>query len=142
MVVLPFVHPGDEVGVQSAAWVPVHLLYFGALAVTLLVLVGTLARQLQQAGRLGVAGLPVAFFGAGILLAVDGPIIAFLAAYRDLGGPCRRPRAVRLRPRVAWVCALARHGARAVAGGHPNDGGEDLRKLAMGNKCVEGVPGL
>jgi hypothetical protein len=77
MVVLPFVHPGDEVGVQSAAWVPVHLLYFGALAVTLLVLVGTFARQLQQAGRLGVAAFPVAFFGAGILLAVGGPIVAF-----------------------------------------------------------------
>jgi hypothetical protein len=51
MVVLPFVHPSDEIGVQSAAWVPVHLLYFAALTVILLALVGIFARQLQPAGR-------------------------------------------------------------------------------------------
>jgi hypothetical protein len=56
MVVLPFLHPSDDAGTQSAAWVPVHLLYLAALAVMLLVLVGILTRQLQRAGRLGVAG--------------------------------------------------------------------------------------
>jgi hypothetical protein len=42
---------------------PVHLLYFATLILTLLVLVGILARQLRQAGRLGLAGFLVAFFG-------------------------------------------------------------------------------
>ena len=41
MFVLPFVHPSDEVGMRSAAWVPVHLLYFAALALMLLVLGGS-----------------------------------------------------------------------------------------------------
>ena len=68
MVVLPCVHPSDEVGVRSAAWVPVHLLYFAALAVVLLVLVGILARQLQRAGRLGVVGFLVAFAGTAMML--------------------------------------------------------------------------
>jgi hypothetical protein len=68
VVVLPFVHPSDDVGVQSAAWVPVHLLYFAALAVVLLVLVGILARQLQRARRLGVAGFLVAFVGTALML--------------------------------------------------------------------------
>ena len=68
MVVLPFLHPSDDVGVQSAAWVPVHLLYFAALTVMLLVLVGILARQLQRAGRLGVAGFQVAFVGTAMML--------------------------------------------------------------------------
>lgn len=68
MVLLPFLHPSDDVGVRSAAWVPVHVLYFGALAVTLLVLVGILARQLQRAGWLGVAGFLVAFAGTVMLL--------------------------------------------------------------------------
>ncbi len=72
MVVLPFVHPSDEVGMRSAAWVPVHLLYFAALAVVLLALVGILARQLQRAGRLGVAGFLVAFVGAGMMLVEGG----------------------------------------------------------------------
>jgi hypothetical protein len=68
MVVLPFVHPSDEVGVRSAAWVPVHLLYFAALALMLLVLVGILARQLQRAGWLDVAGFLVAFAGTAMML--------------------------------------------------------------------------
>jgi hypothetical protein len=68
MVVLPFVHPSDHVGVRSAAWVPVHLLYFAALALMLLVLVGIFARQLQRAGWLGVAGFLVAFFGTAMML--------------------------------------------------------------------------
>lgn len=68
MLLLPFVHPSDEVGVRSAAWVPVHLLYFAALTIILLVLVGIFARQLQQAGRLGVAGFLTAFAGTAMLL--------------------------------------------------------------------------
>lgn len=68
MVVLPFVHPSDAAGVQSAAWVPVHLLYFAALTVILLVLVGIFARQLQRAGRLGLAGFLTAFVGTAMLL--------------------------------------------------------------------------
>jgi hypothetical protein len=43
MFVLPFVHPSDAVGHQSVAWVPVHLLYFTAQTVILLVLVGIFA---------------------------------------------------------------------------------------------------
>jgi hypothetical protein len=68
MVLLPFLHPSDEVGVRSAAWVPVHLLYFAALAITLLVLVAIFVRQLQPAGRLGVAGFLVAFVGTAMML--------------------------------------------------------------------------
>ncbi len=68
MVVLPFVHPSEDVGVHSAAWVPVHLLYFAALTGILLVLVGAFARQLQRAGRLGVAGFLTAFVGTAVLL--------------------------------------------------------------------------
>ena len=65
MVVLPFVHPESP---QSAAWVPVHLLYFAALTVVLLVLVGILAIQLQRGGRLGVAGFLAAFVGTAMML--------------------------------------------------------------------------
>ena len=68
MVVLPFVHPSDDVGVQSVAWVPVHLLYFAALTIILLALVGIFARQLQRAGRLGLAGFLTAFVGTAMLL--------------------------------------------------------------------------
>jgi hypothetical protein len=60
MVLTPFVHPESP---QSAAWVPVHMLYFATLAVILLVLVGIFARQLQRAGWLGLAGFLVAFVG-------------------------------------------------------------------------------
>ena len=56
----PFVHPESP---QSAAWVPVHLVYFATLMAIQLVLVGIFARQLRQAGRLGVAGFLTAFVG-------------------------------------------------------------------------------
>ena len=65
VVLLPFLHPENP---QSAAWVPVHLLYFAALTVVLLVLVGILARQLQRAGGLGVAGFLTAFVGTAMML--------------------------------------------------------------------------
>jgi hypothetical protein len=68
MFLLPFVHPSDDVGPQSAAWVPVHLLYFAALTVILLVLVGIFARQLQRAGWLGIVGFLTAFAGTAMLL--------------------------------------------------------------------------
>ncbi len=65
MVLLPFVHPESP---QNAAWVAVHLLGFAALAVIQLALVGIFARQIQRAGRLGVAGFLVAFFGTAMML--------------------------------------------------------------------------
>ncbi len=65
MVLLPFVHPESP---QSAAWVPVHLLYYAALTVVLLVLGGIFARQLRRAGRLGVAGFLTAFVGTAMML--------------------------------------------------------------------------
>jgi len=65
MVLVPFVHPESP---QSPAWVPVHLLYFSALTVILLALVGIFTRQLQRAGRLGVAGFLTAFFGTAMML--------------------------------------------------------------------------
>jgi hypothetical protein len=61
----PFVHPESP---QSAAWVPVHLVYFATLMGILLVLVGIFARQLQRAGRLGVAGFLTAFVGTAMML--------------------------------------------------------------------------
>lgn len=65
MVLVPFVHPKDP---QSAAWVPVHLLYFATLMGILLVLVGIFAGQLQRAGRLAVAGFLTAFVGTAMML--------------------------------------------------------------------------
>jgi hypothetical protein len=50
MFVLPFVHPSDAVGHQSAAWVPVHLLYFAVHTVILLVLVGIFAPSSSKLG--------------------------------------------------------------------------------------------
>jgi hypothetical protein len=68
IVLLPFVHPSDDIGPRSAAWVSVHLMYFAALMVILLVLVGIFARQLQRAGRVGLAGFLTAFVGTAMLL--------------------------------------------------------------------------
>ena len=65
MVVMPFVHPESP---QSAAWVPVHLVYFASLAVVLLALVGIFAYQIERAGRLGVAGFLAAFLGTAMTL--------------------------------------------------------------------------
>jgi hypothetical protein len=63
--------------------VPVHLLYFAALAVMLLVLVGILTRQLQRAGRLGVAGFLQRF-------AMVLNHIAWLGSYSFMGNVCER----------------------------------------------------
>ncbi len=68
LVLSPFVHPSSP---RSAAWVPVHLLSFAALIATLLALVGILAYQLRQTGRLGLAGFLVAFVGTAMML-MDG----------------------------------------------------------------------
>lgn len=65
MVLVPFVHPENP---QSTAWVPVHLLYFATLMAIQLVLVGIFVRQLQPAGRPGVAGFLTAFVGTAMML--------------------------------------------------------------------------
>ncbi len=65
MVLAPFVHPESP---QSAAWVPIHLLGFAALAAIQLALVGIFARQIQRAGPLGVVGFLAAFFGTAMML--------------------------------------------------------------------------
>ncbi len=65
MVLVPLVHPENP---QSAAWVPAHLLYFAALIGILLALVGVFVRQLQPAGRLGVAAFLTAFIGTAMML--------------------------------------------------------------------------
>lgn len=65
MILVPFVHPENP---QSAAWVPVHLLYFATLMAIQLVLVGIFIRQLQPAGRSGVAGFLIAFAGTAMML--------------------------------------------------------------------------
>ena len=64
-ILSPLLHPSS---LQSAAWVTVHLLFFAALIVTLLALVGIFAYQLQQAGRLGLAGFCTAFVGTAMML--------------------------------------------------------------------------
>jgi hypothetical protein len=61
----PLVHPSSP---QSAAWVPMHLLFFAALIATLLALFGILLYQLQQAGRLGLVGFFMAFVGTAMML--------------------------------------------------------------------------
>ena len=63
--VTPLLHPEDP---RSAAWVPVHLLYFATLIAVLLVLVGVFVRQLSRSGRLGLAGFLVAFVGTAMML--------------------------------------------------------------------------
>ena len=68
LVLLPFIHPSDDVGTQSAAWVPVHAGYFAALTVMLLALVGVFVRQFERAGRLGLAGFLGAFVGTAMFL--------------------------------------------------------------------------
>ena len=117
MLLLPFVHPSDEVGVRSAAWVPVHLLYFAALTITLLVLVGIFARQLQQAGRLGVAGFLTAFAGTAMLLLGGGstssPRFRCGDAARAVGADRRQP-GVQRRLYLSWY--RDRLGWRAAAG--------------------------
>lgn len=61
----PVLHPESP---ESAAWVPVHLLYYAALVAVLLVLVAVFARQIRHAGRLGVAGFLAAFIGTAMIL--------------------------------------------------------------------------
>ncbi len=61
----PFV---DPVSPQSAAWVSAHLLYFGTLMAIQLILVGIFVRQLQRAGRPGVAAFFTAFIGTAMML--------------------------------------------------------------------------
>jgi hypothetical protein len=58
-------HPSSS---KSAAWVPVHLVFFAGLVATLLALVGIMAYQRQQAGRLGLAGFFTAFVGTAMIL--------------------------------------------------------------------------
>ena len=65
MFLAPILHPDDP---ASAAWVPVHLLYFATLIVVLLVLIGVFVRQLPRTGRLGLAGFLVAFVGTSMML--------------------------------------------------------------------------
>jgi hypothetical protein len=68
LIILPFIHPSDEVGIRSAAWVPVHLGYFAALILQLMGLIGIFARQFERAGRLGVAGFALAFAGTAMAM--------------------------------------------------------------------------
>ena len=65
LVLSPLVHPSSP---QSAAWVPMHLLFFAALIATLLALFGILVYQLQQAGGLGLVGFFTAFVGTAMML--------------------------------------------------------------------------
>ena len=65
VVVTPFVHPDSP---QSAAWVPVHLLYFATLMAIQLVLVGIFARQVRRTEILGVAAFLTAFIGTAMML--------------------------------------------------------------------------
>ena len=65
VVVTPFVHPDSP---QSAAWVPVHLLYFATLMAVQLVLVGIFACQVRRTGILGVAAFLTAFIGTAMML--------------------------------------------------------------------------
>ncbi len=65
MVLSPALHPHNP---ESAAWIPVHLLYYAALVAVLLVLVGIFTRQIQRAGKLNVAGFLLAFVGTAMIL--------------------------------------------------------------------------
>jgi hypothetical protein len=65
LVLSPLVHPSSP---QSAAWVPMHLLFFAALIATLLALFGILVYQLRQAGGLGLVGFSMAVVGTAMML--------------------------------------------------------------------------
>jgi hypothetical protein len=65
LILSTFSHPSSP---QSAAWVPVHLLFFAGLVATLLALIGIMAYQLQRAGRLGLVGFFTAFVGTAMML--------------------------------------------------------------------------
>ena len=65
LVLSPLVHPSSP---QSAAWDPMHLLFFAGLIATLLALFGILVYQLQQAGGLGLVGFFTAFVGTAMML--------------------------------------------------------------------------
>ncbi len=67
-IIVPFVHPGDDVGVDHAMWVPVHIPYFIGLMLLQLALVGVFAAQLRMAGRLGLVGFLLAFLGTAMML--------------------------------------------------------------------------
>jgi hypothetical protein len=64
MILVPLVHPSSP---QSAAWVPVHLVYFATLTAMQLVLVGFFARLLRT-GMLGVVAFLMAFVGTSMML--------------------------------------------------------------------------
>jgi hypothetical protein len=69
IVVYPLLHPAtDAEGYRSAAWVPIHLMGYVGFLLTTFGLIGLLARQLEAAGRLGVAGFVLAFTGTGLVL--------------------------------------------------------------------------
>lgn len=60
--------PHTPDGYQSSLWVPAHLLPYLAGLLALFGLVGLLARQLREAGRLGVIGFVLAFAGTALSL--------------------------------------------------------------------------
>jgi hypothetical protein len=77
----PLMHPDhNAAGYASPAWVPVHFMPNLGMLLMQLALVGLLARQLERAGALGVAGFVVAFVGTGLFL-MGGMMEMFVFPY-------------------------------------------------------------
>jgi hypothetical protein len=86
-VLFPLLHPNhDAAGYTSWIWVPAHMLPNVGAILVLFGLVGLLARQLERAGRLGVAGFVVAFFGTAAFV-MGAMIEAYIIPYMGLQNP-------------------------------------------------------
>lgn len=80
-------HPDhDAAGYASVAWIPVHAMPTVGMLLLLFGLTGLLARQLRQAGRLGVVGYVVAFVGTAMVL-THGQVELYVIPFLGLNAP-------------------------------------------------------
>jgi hypothetical protein len=86
-VLFPLLHPNhDAAGYASWIWLPAHMLPNVGAILVLFGLVGLLARQLERAGKLGVVGFVVAFFGTASFV-MGAMIEAFIIPFMGLQNP-------------------------------------------------------
>ena len=83
--VAAFIHPNGEdlAAVSMPAWVPAHLLGFVAVTLMHLGLIGLYARQVEQAGWLGLIGFVLALVGGAFTMVIQyvtSTVIPLIAA--------------------------------------------------------------
>jgi hypothetical protein len=87
LALFPLLHPNhDPVGYRSPVWIPVHAMAHVGLLLLLFGLVGLLARQLDRAGRLGVAGFVAAFVGTAMQIS-GAQVELFVFPFLGLNAP-------------------------------------------------------